>query len=93
MSDIGDSSGTERVGRAALAVLVLAAFLRRFGPVAQEDLEEVLLGRLAALHLQGPAGALSTAVVYFASGSSTQAERADMRHRLQGVLGRCPDRR
>lgn len=53
--------------QSGIALLVQAAFLRRFGPVAQDDWEVVLLGRLAAMH--GPA--LSIAVAYFASGSSS----------------------
>lgn len=54
------SHGTRRQG--GVALLVQAAFLCRCSPVAREDWEEILLGRLVVLHLRGLGGALSVAV-------------------------------
>lgn len=65
--------------RGGVALLVQAAFLRRFCPVAQGDWEEVVPGRLAALHLRGLGESLSVAVAYFESGSADHAGRSDMR--------------
>lgn len=85
------SHGSRRQG--GIALLVQAAFLRQFSGVARDDWEEILPGRLAALHLGGGRGALSIAVVWFASGPAGKEQRADMRPRLQEAMARRPTRR
>jgi hypothetical protein len=77
-----------------VGIMLNRSFLKQFHPVQTEDWEEPIPGRFAILHLRGPLGQLSLAVVCFTSGHhSAEAadERARMRAQLRARIEAAPD--
>lgn len=81
------SHGTRH--QAGVGLIVRKPFLQKFDPVRRDDWEEVIPGRLAALHLRGLQGNLSVVTAYFPSGLAQDARMA-VRSQLREVLGRRP---
>ena len=73
-----------------IALIVKKSFLHNFDTVRLEDWEQRIPGRLAALHLRGPSGALSVVTAYFPSGPRGADERKEMRHALRDLLRSRP---
>jgi exonuclease III len=62
--------------QAGIGLVVKTSFMDNFNPVAPEDWNEIVEGRVAALRLRGPDGSLDIFVVYLQSGEEGSVERA-----------------
>ncbi|CAK0871611.1 unnamed protein product [Prorocentrum cordatum] len=67
------SDGTSH--QAGVGIIVKHAFLAHFNPVVPQDWVEVVPGRVALLHLRGPAGALDLVAVHLPTGPHASSER------------------
>ena len=68
----------DKANRGGLLLLVQEAFLKQFAAVRQEDWDEIVPGRFAALTLRGPSGDISIGNVYMPTGHHRDARQPIM---------------
>ena len=74
-----------------IALIVQEQFLKQFRKVTPKDWEEIVPGRLAVLHLEGPQGRIAIATMYFASGHRAADQRSEMRQKLRKAMAKHTD--